>query len=97
MELVIALVAGFVGGNGTGRAARRFDLGIPLNSVLGALGGLCGGLLLMALGPGDGQPLIAGTPPESGGIGDIVAGLIGGAAGGAALTMAIALIRARGR
>ena len=97
MELIIALIAGVLGGNGAAKAKPQFDMGALLNSVVGALGGVGGGLLLSQLGlGGDAAPLVEGAEATSGGgLGAILSGVIGGGAGGAIVTAVIAMIKNR--
>ena len=51
--LIIEIIAGVVGGNAVGAAAKTYSLGPVGNSVAGGVGGLVLGQILVALGLGE--------------------------------------------
>ena len=87
INLIIQLIAGALGGNVIGAEVKNVDLGAIGNSIVGALGGLAGGMFLTGL-----VPLFHGTADTV----DISSIIIGQAAGGAVsgviLTAIIGLI-----
>ena len=78
--IIVQLIAGAIGGYGTGRAVKSVDLGNVGNSIAGAIGGV-GGTWLATLIPGLSGML---TSTAGGGLdigvllGQAVAGLVGG-------------------
>ena len=51
INIVIQLIAGAIGGNAAGVAAKDVSLGTGGNTIAGALGGIAGGSLLTSLIP----------------------------------------------
>ena len=51
INLIIQLIAGAIGGNAVGAAAKNVNLGTAGNTVAGAVGGVAGGSLLTSLIP----------------------------------------------
>ena len=51
INLIIQLIAGAIGGNAVGAAAKNVNLGTAGNTIAGALGGAAGGSLLTSLIP----------------------------------------------
>ena len=51
INLIIQLIAGAIGGNAVGAAAKNVSLGTTGNTVAGAVGGIAGGSLLTSLIP----------------------------------------------
>jgi uncharacterized membrane protein YeaQ/YmgE (transglycosylase-associated protein family) len=51
INLIIQLIAGAIGGNAVGAAAKNVNLGTAGNTVAGAVGGIAGGSLLTSLIP----------------------------------------------
>ena len=51
INLIIQLIAGAIGGNAVGAAAKNVSLGPTGNTVAGAVGGIAGGSLLTSLIP----------------------------------------------
>ncbi len=94
--LIIELIAGAIGGNAAGAAAKNFSLGTAGNSIAGAIGGLVLGQILGALGIGEPSMAVAeGAAPAAGGldIGALLSQVIGGGVGGAVLTFIVGLIK----
>jgi hypothetical protein len=92
-QLIASVVAGALGGAGTGKASPKFDLGMIGNLVAGAVGGGVLGQIVMILMP-------AVTAAAQGGdlsVGGIVTQVISGGAGGALLTAIIGAIMNRRR
>jgi hypothetical protein len=92
VRLIIEIIAGALGGNATGAAAKTLSLGTLGNSVVGAIGGVVLGQILNYLGI---DPGIAAASAGFAGLdlGAIVAQLVGGGVGGAILTLVAGLIR----
>jgi hypothetical protein len=92
---IIEIIAGAIGGNAAGAAAKKYSLGTAGNSIAGALGGLVLGQILAAMGIGEpGMATVEGAPAAGGmDIGALVSQLIGGGAGGAILTLIIGVIK----
>jgi hypothetical protein len=55
---IIQIIAGAIGGNATGAAAKNYSLGTAGNSIGGAVGGLIAGQVLTALGIGEPRRLV---------------------------------------
>jgi hypothetical protein len=93
--LIIEIVAGAIGGNAAGAAAKKYSLGAIGNSIAGAVGGLILGQILAAMGIGEPGMAAADGAPGAGGmdIGAIIGQVIGGGVGGGALTMIDGLIK----
>jgi hypothetical protein len=90
------LVAGAIGGNAVGAAAKNYSLGTAGNSIGGAVGGVILGQILAAMGIGEpGIAATKGAAPAAGGldIGALIGQLVGGGAGGAVLTLIIGVIK----
>ena len=51
INLIIQLIAGAIGGNAVGAAAKNVNLGTAGNTIAGAVGGVAGGSLLTSLIP----------------------------------------------
>jgi hypothetical protein len=86
-SLIIQAVAGLAGGNAAGKTMPNFDLGALGNTIAGAIGGVGGGQLLQALIP---ALTAAGGNLD---IGAIIGQLVGGGAGGAILTVVVAVLK----
>jgi hypothetical protein len=85
--LIIQLIAGAVGGNIVGAAAKQLDLGHVGNSIAGIVGGGLGGQIVGAL-------LGGGAAASSGlDIGSIVEQVVAGGVGGGILMAIIGLIK----
>jgi hypothetical protein len=94
--LIIEIIAGVIGGNAAGAAAKNASLGTAGNSIVGAIGGVVLGQILGAMGIGVPEMATAeGATPTGAGLdfGALIAQLIGGGVGGAALTLIVGLIR----
>ena len=70
INLIIQLIAGAIGGNAAGAAAKNVSLGTGGNTIAGAVGGIAGGSLLTSL-----------IPMLSGGAGGMDIGALGRPAG----------------
>ena len=91
MEMIISLIAGLVGGNISGVAAKNLSLGPILNSVIGAIGGLGGGQLIDMLG---GSDAVAGAAEAmGGGLGEMLGQAGAGGVGGLVLTLLAGMIK----
>ena len=91
MEMIISLIAGLVGGNVSGVAAKNLSLGPILNSVIGAIGGLGGGQLIDMLGGAD---AVAGAAEAmGGGLGEMLGQAGAGGVGGLVLTLLAGMIK----
>lgn len=77
ISIIIQLVAGAVGGNGLGAAAKNLSLGPTGNTIAGAVGGL-GGTWLASLIPGLADLLSMGGMDAGALVGQGVSGLVGG-------------------
>ena len=85
ISLIMQVVAGAVGGNATGAAAKNLDLGKWGNTIAGAVGGGIGGQLLQLL-----LPALASGNTD---LGPIVAQVAGGGAAGAILTAIVGAVK----
>jgi hypothetical protein len=90
MELIIQIIAGLVGGNAAGAGLKNLSLGTAGNSVVGAVGGGLGGVLMGMLGM---DPAAAGDAAASLDIGAIIQSVAGGGIGGAVLTAIVGMIK----
>jgi hypothetical protein len=92
---IIEIVAGALGGNAAGAAVKKYSLGTAGNSIAGAIGGLILGQVLAAIGMGEPGMATAEGAPAAGGldVGALVAQLVGGGVGGAALTVIVGAIK----
>jgi hypothetical protein len=89
--LIIQLIAGAVGGNIVGAAAKPLDLGPVWNSVAGIVGGGIGGQILGAvLGGGGGADAAAAGGLD---IGSIIGQIVAGGVGGGVLMAIVGLIK----
>lgn len=78
VSIIIQLVAGAIGGNGIGAAAKNLSLGTTGNTIAGAIGGV-GGTWLAGLIPGLADMLSGAGGMDAGAlVGQGVAGLVGG-------------------
>ena len=78
VSIIIQLVAGAIGGNGIGAAAKNMSLGTTGNTIAGAIGGVVG-TWLATLIPGLAELLSATGGLEAGAlVGQGVSGLVGG-------------------
>ena len=84
-SLIMQILAGAVGGNATGAAAKNLDLGTLGNTLAGAVGGGIGGQLLQLL-----LPALASGNTD---LGPIVAQVAGGGAAGAMLTAIVGAVK----
>ncbi len=92
---IIEIVAGAIGGNAAGAGAKKYSLGPAGNSIAGAIGGLILGQVLAAIGIGEPGMATAEGAPAAGGldVGALVAQVVGGGVGGAALTVIVGAIK----
>src|ERR1700747_1622043 len=81
VNLIIQLIAGVIGGNGTGVLLRDYNLGTLGNTIAGAIGGAGGGQILQVMFPDLAHAAGGGLD-----VGSIIGQLVGGAICGATLT-----------
>ena len=93
--LIIEIVAGVIGGNAAGSAAKKYSLGTAGNSIAGGVGGLVLGQILGALGMGEPTMGAEGAAAPGGGLdlGALIGQVVGGGASGAVLTVVVGLIK----
>lgn len=89
VRLIIDIVVGALAGNGTAAAVKNANMGTAGNSITGAIGGLAGGWILSAFGPGA-EAAAAATGFDLGGL---ITQVIGSGVGGAVLTAIVGMIR----
>ena len=78
ISIIIQLVAGAIGGNGIGAAAKNMSLRTTGNTIAGAIGGV-GGTWLAGLIPGLAELLSGAGGMDAGAlVGQGVSGLVGG-------------------
>lgn len=92
-QLIVNVIAGAIGGAGTGKASPKFDLGMVGNLIAGAVGGGVLGQIVSLLIPA----VTAAAQSGNLSIGGIVTQLISGGAGGVILTLIAGAIKNRGR
>lgn len=85
VALIISLVSGAVGGNVTGQAFKKLDLGVLWNSIAGIIGGGLGGQILAQFGLGGGE---GGLDLAS-----VISQIAGGGVGGGVLMAIVAAIK----
>jgi uncharacterized membrane protein YeaQ/YmgE (transglycosylase-associated protein family) len=92
---IIEIIAGAIGGNAAGAAAKNYSLGTAGNSIAGAVGGLILGQILAAMGIGEPGMATAEGAPAAGGldVGALVSQLVGGGVGGAVLTLIAGVVK----
>ena len=92
--LIIQIIAGAVGGVGTGKAVKSVDLGNTGNIIAGIIGGV-GGSTIAGLIPGlEMLSSFAGAAPAGGmDLGSIVGQGLGGLVGGGVLTAIVGAIK----
>lgn len=84
--LIVQIIAGAVGGVGTGKAIKSVDLGNVGNIIAGIVGGV-GGSALAGLIPGlDMLSSLGGAAPAGVDIGSLLGQGVGGLVGGGVLT-----------
>ncbi len=88
LNLIIQIVAGALGGNGAGAGMKDMSLGPLGNSIVGAIGGLGGGQLLMALIPALASAAGSGVNVEA-----LIGQAVGGGVAGAILTAIVGFIK----
>ena len=92
VSLILQLIGGLIGSNGTGKAAPALNLGTLGNIVTGVIGGFGGGALVgnwMTPAVVD----AATTAATSGNWGAILGQFVGGGVGGAVLTVIAGAVR----
>ena len=94
MELIIQLVAGLIGGNAAGAAAKNISLGTIGNSITGLIGGFGGAWLLGMLTGGATEAAAAATDAVASSGFDLM-GALGGLGGGAILTAVAGFIKSK--
>ena len=90
--IIVQLIAGAVGGFGTGKAVKRVDLGDVGNAISGAIGGV-GGTWLAGLIPGLSGMLTSAAAGGGVDIGVLVAQAVAGLVGGGVLTGIVGAIK----
>jgi hypothetical protein len=90
-QLIINVIAGALGGAGTGKASPKFDLGMIGNLIAGAVGGGVLGQIVTLLIPA----VAAAAQSGNLSVGGIITQVISGGAGGAILTAIIGAIKNR--
>ncbi len=90
-QLIVNVIAGALGGAGTGKAAPKFDLGMAGNLIAGAVGGGVLGQIVALLIPA----VTAAAQSGNLSVGGIVTQVISGGVGGAILTAIIGAIKNR--
>jgi hypothetical protein len=95
MNWIIEIIAGLIGGNSAGAAAKQYSLGPVGNSIAGLLGGVGVGQILGLLVPALSGATTSSAGSTGGGmsIEAIIGQLVGGGIGGAVLTLIIGLIK----
>jgi hypothetical protein len=88
-QILINLVAGALGGVGTGKASPTFDLGMVGNIISGLVGGGILGQIVTLLLPS----VVSAAQSGNLNIGGIVSQVIAGGAGGAILTAIVGAIK----
>jgi hypothetical protein len=91
--LIVQIIAGAVGGIGTGKAVKRVDLGNAGNIIAGIIGGV-GGSTIAGLIPGlDMLSTFDGAAPAGMAFGSLVGQAVGGLVGGGVLTAIVGAIK----
>ncbi len=95
MNWIIQIIAGLIGGNSAGAAAKQYSLGPVGNSIAGLLGGVGVGQVLGLLVPALSGAATNNAGSTGGGmnIGAIIGQLACGGIGGAVLTLIVGLIK----
>ena len=88
-QILINLIAGAIGGVGTGKSSPTFDLGMIGNIISGLIGGGVLGQIVNLLLPA----ITAAAQSGNLSIGGIISQVIAGGAGGAILTAIIGAIK----
>lgn len=88
-QIIINLVAGALGGAGSGKALPQFDLGTAGNIIAGLVGGGVLGQIITAVWPTVAASLQSGNFN----VGSIVTQIIGGGVGGAVLQIIVGAIK----
>ena len=85
VNVILALVAGAIGGNVVGAMLRQYNLGPLGNSIAGILGGGLGGELL--------SMILSGGTVDASGVDSFLAQIIGGGIGGGLLMAIVGILR----
>lgn len=88
INLIVQLISGAVGGNAAGKINPSFDLGVLVNTVVGAIGGVGGGWLISTL-----APALAAAEGAGIDVAGLAAQAVGGGAAGLVLTAVIGAIK----
>lgn len=88
-QILINLVAGALGGAGSGKALPQFDMGSIGNIIAGLVGGGVLGQIITAVWPSVAASLQSGNFD----IGSIITNVIGGGVGGAVLQVIVGMIK----
>src|SRR5437773_9045819 len=94
-SIIIDVIAGAIGGNATGTAAKQITLGPAGNSIAGVVGGVIGGWIIAKLFGGAAPPAdaAAAATAVSMNIGQIIEQAVGGLVGGGVLQVIAGLIK----
>ena len=92
-QLIVNVIAGAIGGAGTGKASPKFDLGMVGNLIAGAVGGGVLGQIVSLLIPA----VTAAAQSGNLSVGGIVSQLVSGGVGGIILTLIAGAIKNRGK
>jgi hypothetical protein len=88
IPLLVQLIGGAAGGNAVGALLKNANLSMILRTILGVVGGVCGGQIADML------PMLQGLLGDAAGTGSQVIGNAGaGAVGGALLTLVAGLVK----
>lgn len=88
IPILMQLVGGAAGGNGVGAMLKNANLSMILRTILGVVGGVCGGQAAEMI------PMLQGMLGDAAGAGGQIVGNAGaGAVGGALLTLVAGLIK----
>lgn len=84
--IIVQIIAGAIGGAGTGKAVKSVDLGTVGNIIAGIVGGVGGGALAGMIPGLEMLSSVGGTPAAGLDIGALVGQAAGGLVGGGVLT-----------
>jgi uncharacterized membrane protein YeaQ/YmgE (transglycosylase-associated protein family) len=92
--LIIDIIAGAIGGNATGAAAKQYDLGTAGNSIAGVIGGVVGGWITMKLF-GGAAPVDAAAAAAAAGtsVGQMIGQAVGGLVGGGVIQLIAGIVK----
>jgi uncharacterized membrane protein YeaQ/YmgE (transglycosylase-associated protein family) len=93
--IIIDVIAGAIGGNATGAAAKQYSLGPVGNSIAGVIGGVISGWIVAKFFGGAAPPAdaAAAVTAVSMNIGQVIEQAVGGLVGGGILQVIVGLIK----